>query len=135
MKRLSFHVKSSSKFLFSKDALLIDVDYIFPKSLFKRRNLEKIGIGENKIDIFINDFDFFANLQLLKGILNIEKSNNDFREWLHTAYHDSQARQTYMERDYVNDIDLCFEKFNIFTSERINFQSVESCLETFYLND
>ena len=122
-----FDYKYGSAYTFSTLALLyptldfknkFHVDHIFPKSLFKRANLEKVGVSEDKINIFIEGFDFLANLQLLEGIPNIEKSNKDFKEWRHFTYPDFQARQNFMERNYIPDVDLSFENFDVFINER-----------------
>ncbi len=122
-----FDNRYGSAYTFSTLALLyptldfknkFHVDHLFPKSLFTRKNLEKCGISEEKIDSFLDEFDFLANLQLLEGIPNIEKSNKDFKEWLHATCPDLQARQSYMERNYIPDIDLSFENFDMFIAER-----------------
>lgn len=122
-----FDNRYGSAYTFSTLALLyptldfknkFHVDHIFPKSLFKRNSLEKRGIPEEKIYAFIDEFDFLANLQLLEGIPNIEKSNKDFKEWLHNTYADSQARRNYMKRNCIPDIDFSLENFDVFISER-----------------
>lgn len=122
-----FDYKYGSSYTFSTLALLypaldfknkFHVDHIFPKSLFNRRSLEKHGIAEEKIDSFLNEFDFLANLQLLEGIPNIEKSDKDFKEWFCFTNSDSQSRQSYMERNYIPDVDLSFENFGVFIAER-----------------
>ena len=122
-----FDNRYGSAYTFSTLALLyptldfknkFHVDHIFPKSFFKRRNLEKRGISEDKINVFIDEFNFLANLQLLEGIPNIEKSNKDFKEWLHSTNPDSQARQNFMEKNYIPNVDLSFENFDVFINER-----------------
>ena len=129
-----FDYKYGSAYTFSTLALLyptldfknkFHVDHIFPKSLFKRANLEKVGVSEDKINVFIEDFDFLANLQLLEGIPNIEKSNKDFKEWLHSTYPDSQARQNFMERNYIPEVDLSFENFDVFINERTKLMKMK----------
>ena len=129
-----FDYKYGSAYTFSTLALLyptldfknkFHVDHIFPKSLFKRASLEKIGVGEDKINVFIDEFDFLANLQLLEGIPNIEKSNKDFKEWLHSTYLDYQARQHFMERNYIPDVDLSLENFDIFISGRTKLMKMK----------
>jgi hypothetical protein len=94
------------------------VDHIFPKSLFTKRKLEKNGIPEDKIEIFIDKFNFLANLQLMEGIPNIEKSNKDFKDWLSATYPDPQARYNYTEKNYIPDVDLSLENFDVFITER-----------------
>jgi hypothetical protein len=94
------------------------VDHIFPKSLFTKKNLTKQGISEDKADKFINEFNYLANLQLMEGIPNIEKSNKDFKEWLSATYPDPQARSNYMEKNYIPDVDSGLENFDVFIAER-----------------
>lgn len=93
-------------------------DHIFPKSFFTRRKLQKRGIPENDMEFYMENFDYLANLQLLEGIPNIEKSNKDFKEWLSNTYPDKQARKDYMEKHYIPNIDLSLENFEEFIIER-----------------
>ncbi|HMO81523.1 MAG TPA: DUF262 domain-containing protein [Pyrinomonadaceae bacterium] len=94
------------------------VDHIFPKSLFKRKNLLNRGISEPDADVFMENVDYLANLQLLEGIPNMEKSNKEFKDWLEEAYPDKDARRAYMERNYIPDVDLSLENFGEFFEER-----------------
>jgi hypothetical protein len=122
-----FDNRYGSAYTFSTLALLyptldfrnkFHVDHIFPKSLFTKKKLEKRGISDDKIEIFLDEFDFLANLQLMEGIPNIEKSNKDFKEWLLATYPDPQARFNFMERNYIPDVDLSLENFDVFIAER-----------------
>lgn len=94
------------------------VDHIFPKSLFKRKNLIGKGIAEERADNFIESVDYLANLQLMEGIPNIEKSNKDFKQWLFEKYPNGQSRKEYMEKNYIPEIDLSLENFDVFFEER-----------------
>lgn len=94
------------------------LDHIFPKSLFKRKNLLSKGIAEDKANEFIELVDYLANLQLMEGMPNIEKSNKDFNQWLFEKYPDSQTRKEYMEKNYIPDVDLSLENFDVFFEER-----------------
>lgn len=93
-------------------------DHIFPKSFFTRKRLLKQGIQETSLDVYIENFDFLANLQLLEGLPNIEKSNTDFKEWLFKMYPNKQTREAYMERQFIPDVDLSFTNFEEFLVER-----------------
>jgi hypothetical protein len=86
--------------------------------LFTQKKLEKSGIGDEKIETFLGDFNFLANLQLMEGIPNIEKSNKDFKEWVAATYADPQARYNYMEKNYIPDLDISLENFDLFIAER-----------------
>lgn len=94
------------------------IDHIFPKSSFKRKNLISKGISENKADEFIESVDFLANLQLMDGMPNIEKSNKDFKQWLFEKYPNQQARKEYMEKNYIPEIDFSLENFDAFFEDR-----------------
>lgn len=94
------------------------VDHIFPKSVFKRKNLIGRGIPEEKAEGFIELVDYLANLQLLEGIPNIEKSSKDFKQWLFEKYPNPQARKEYMEKNYIPNVDLSLENFDVFFEER-----------------
>lgn len=94
------------------------IDHIFPRSLFKRKTLLKNGVAESKIDEFIENVDYLANLQLLEGVPNMEKSNKDFQEWMFETFPDSQTRQLYMEKNYIPDVDLSLPNFSEFFEKR-----------------
>lgn len=94
------------------------IDHIFPKSLFNRKTLLKRGLSEDECFEFIQNVNYLANLQLLEGIPNIEKSNKEFKDWLEETYPDSQSRAVYMERNYIPDVDLSLENFMEFFTER-----------------
>jgi uncharacterized protein DUF262 len=93
-------------------------DHIFPKSFFTKKRLQKKGVSESSIDAYMENFDYLANLQLLEGIPNIEKSNKDFKEWLSETYPSKQKRDDYMEKHYIPDVDLSLENFEEFITER-----------------
>jgi uncharacterized protein with ParB-like and HNH nuclease domain len=122
-----FDYKYGSAYTFSTLALLyptldfrnkFHLDHIFPKSGFGRRKLAKRGIQEDKIDAFMQEYDYLANLQLLEGIPNMEKSSKDFKEWLEKQYPTPQARRDYMEKHYIPDVDLSLDNFDNFINER-----------------
>jgi len=94
------------------------IDHIFPKSLFRKKTLLKNGVAENKIDEFIENVDYLANLQLLEGVPNMEKSNKDFQEWLFQTFPNPQARHDYMEKNYIPDVDLSLTNFDDFFEKR-----------------
>lgn len=96
------------------------LDHIYPRSLFKRKNLQKHGLDDEKIDFFTENADYLANLQLLEGIPNIEKSDKDFVGWLFEKYPDEIARRDYMQKHYIPDMNLDLENFEDFIKERTN---------------
>lgn len=95
------------------------VDHIFPKSLFKKSTLIKKGIDESEIDTYLESFNSLANLQLMEGIPNQEKSDKDFKEWLISTYPDEHQRKHYMQMNFIpEDIDLSLNNFEQFMKER-----------------
>jgi uncharacterized protein with ParB-like and HNH nuclease domain len=93
-------------------------DHIFPKHQFTVKKLEKIGIPSNKIDYFIDNYNGIANLQLLDGSGNQEKSGKDFNLWLLEKYPNEIERKAYMERHYIPNVDFNIENFEVFIEKR-----------------
>lgn len=93
-------------------------DHIFPKKLFTKKKLLNAGIADEKIDFYLENYNFIANLQLLEGIPNQEKSGSDFKKWLYDKYPDKQDRKVYMVRHYIPDIDLSLNNFEEFILKR-----------------
>lgn len=94
-------------------------DHMFPKSSFKsRRTLLNLGISEDRINYYLDNYNELANLQLLPGTQNQEKSDKDFNAWLEETYPDDASRKQFMERHYIPDIDFSFSNFEQFIEER-----------------
>lgn len=93
-------------------------DHIFPKKLFTKNRLEKRGIGAGDIEFYLEKHNCLANLQLLEGVPNQEKSGKDFGVWIKERYPNKKDRKAYMERHYIPDIDLTLENFKQFVEER-----------------
>jgi len=93
-------------------------DHIFPKKLFTRKRLEKRGIKSDDIDFYLENYNYLANLQLLEGVPNQEKSGKDFDVWIAEKYPNNKDRKAYMERHYIPNIDLTLENFRQFIEER-----------------
>lgn len=93
-------------------------DHIFPKKLFTRKRLEKRGIKSDDIEFYLENYNYLANLQLLEGIPNQEKSGKDFNVWINDKYPNKKDRRAYMERNYIPDIDLTLENFREFIEKR-----------------
>ncbi len=93
-------------------------DHIFPKKLFTRTKLVKRGISEDKIAFYMDNYNCLANLKLLEGIPNQEKSGKDFIDWIKEKYPNDNDRKAYMEKHYIPDVDLSLENFKQFIEER-----------------
>jgi len=93
-------------------------DHIFPKKLFTAKRLEKRGIADDDIDFYLDNYNYLANIQLLEGVPNQEKSGTDFDVWIKEKYPNKEDRKAYMERNYIPDIDLSLENFKEFIQQR-----------------
>jgi uncharacterized protein with ParB-like and HNH nuclease domain len=93
-------------------------DHIFPKKLFTYKRLEKRGLSESQIEYYLDNFNCLANIQLLEGVPNMEKSSKDFDKWLSGNYLDGNDRKAYMKKHYIPNVDLSFENFQEFIEER-----------------
>ena len=92
------------------------LDHIFPKSLFTRSKLEKRGI-EN-IEFYMDNVNLLANLQLMDGTINEEKSNTEFEVWIDKTFPEESQRKEYMNKNYIPDVDFSFENFEEFLIQR-----------------
>jgi len=93
-------------------------DHIFPKKLFTRIRLARRGITDDEIDFYMDNYNCLANLQLLEGVPNQEKSGKEFVDWMKEKYPDDDDRKAYMEKHFIPDVDLSLENFKQFIEER-----------------
>ena len=94
------------------------VDHIFPKSEFTRPKLRGASIPDDKIDEFIESKDGLANLQLLSGIENTEKSSSMPAAWLKIAFSDPTNRQDYQDLHLLGEVPDSIRKFTFFYEAR-----------------
>ncbi len=94
-------------------------DHIFPRSRFKRAALLKSGVSLEKIEEFKNKVNGLANLQLLPGGPNVEKSAALPSEWLQGPHFTSDAaRQQYMLDNDLLDLPESITNFLEFYENR-----------------
>jgi uncharacterized protein with ParB-like and HNH nuclease domain len=94
-------------------------DHIFPKSFFKKSQLRKKGIPERKQEFYTENCNYIANLQLLEGLPNEEKSNTDFKTWLEQTYRTKKERSEFMKKHFIpENVDLSFDNFEGFFKKR-----------------
>lgn len=93
-------------------------DHIFPKKLFTDRRLAKKCIKDSDIPSYLYNYNRLANLQLLEGVPNMEKSGKEFADWLTETYPKLADRRVYMERNYIPDVELSLENFATFIKKR-----------------
>ena len=95
------------------------VDHIFPRTLLSNEKylIEK-GVPEDKFEKYKEYTDRLANLQLLPGLHNQEKSCKDFNTWLHETYKDERDRKGFKRMHLIPDVDLSITNFIEFFEER-----------------
>jgi len=79
-------------------------DHIFPQSRFTRKRLADAGIPTEQIADFLDCRDRIANLQLLEGTPNEEKSGKMPAEWLREHHNTQEALAAWSERNYVEEV-------------------------------
>ena len=94
------------------------VDHIFPASRFNERQLRNACVPDEKIPLFRRNKDRLANLQLLEGAMNTEKSATMPCEWLTDIYPDAAAKQVYQERHMLGNVPESITEFDTFYDAR-----------------
>ena len=79
-------------------------DHIFPRSRFTERRLLNAGVSEDEVPKFRERRDRIANLQLLEGIINEEKSSKMPAEWLQSHFTSSKAVEEWKLRNYTDNV-------------------------------
>lgn len=101
-------------------------DHIFPKNSFKPSELKKLGINDEVMNRMLDKYNYLANLQMLEGTPNQEKSDKDFKSWLYGQYPDEIERRDYMRKHYIpENIDLSLENFEEFIDRRMQLMIQE----------
>ena len=94
-------------------------DHIHPHSLFKKKNMRKLGFSEEQIESYLGQCNGLANLQLLEATQNIQKNDKSFAEWLQLSHPDSKDKNSYLRQHYIGtDESLAFEDFLKFVTNR-----------------
>ncbi|SHI07472.1 DUF262 domain-containing protein [Clostridium grantii] len=94
------------------------IDHIFAKSGFTKRKLEKRGVPSESIGLYLENYNYIGNLQLLESIPNIEKSNMDFDKWIDETI-PAGAVDEYKTKHYIpKHMNLGIINFQQFLEER-----------------
>ena len=80
------------------------IDHVFPKSRFTTARLRDAGVATEQIEEFLGRYNRLANLQLLDGIVNIEKQSTLPADWLDVHCPDDPSRQAYCDRHLLGDV-------------------------------
>jgi hypothetical protein len=94
------------------------VDHVFPKSRFTDARLRKEGVSREERADWIDQSDRLANLQLLSGQLNVEKSARLPQEWLAEAHRDGDSLRNYLDQHALGDVPASILEFPRFYRER-----------------
>ena len=94
-------------------------DHIHPQSFFKKKALIKAGFDTQEVEMFLEQFNKLPNLQLLEATSNIEKSDQQFEDWLNKNFSSPEARESYLRQNLINSSQsLKFADFLAFSEQR-----------------
>ena len=94
------------------------IDHIFPRARFTEKRLKSACVPNEKIGDLIQRKDGLANLQLLDGPANGEKSAKLPYEWLSQVYSEQTNRQAYENRHLLGVVPKSITKFDAFYDAR-----------------
>ncbi len=94
------------------------LDHVFPAARFTERRLRNDGVPDDKIPGFIERRDALANLQLLQGAMNTEKSAKMPADWLSETFPDVSSRNAYAQDHLLGDVPESIVEFNTFYEAR-----------------
>ena len=93
-------------------------DHIFPRKLFSREKLLAQGIPEDKVQFCLENYNTLANLQLLPGTENQEKSAKLPKVWMDATMNE-QEQESYKKMHFIpRDILLSLDNFKEFIEKR-----------------
>ena len=94
------------------------IDHIFPRSRFTERRLRDACVPDEKIADYVQRRDRLANLQLLEGPKNTEKSAKLPAEWLSEGFLDTSSRLNYKNLHLLGDVPESITQFGVFYKAR-----------------
>ncbi|WP_198413594.1 MULTISPECIES: DUF262 domain-containing protein [unclassified Cryobacterium] len=86
-------------------------DHIYPKSRFTDRKLVDAGVSMELIDDYQSRFNLLPNLQLLSGVVNVEKLDSLPEDWVRRAFPSSDQRRTYLTDNDLDGLSLSLPDF------------------------
>ena len=95
------------------------VDHVFPRSRFTEARLRSAGVSDDEIGRFRSSGNRLANLQLLQGAQNYEKSDRMPADWLDQTYPgDPAGRRQYENLHLLGDVPEKMTGFDAFYEAR-----------------
>ena len=101
------------------------MDHIFPRSMFKEKELKSRGIPEEQWSLWLDHKDDIGNLQLLQGVANQSKQDQDFESWLKGECSTPNDLEVYKELHLIPEVELTFENFPEFLEKRTDLLRTE----------
>jgi len=93
-------------------------DHVFPKSIFKRKQLAVAGLSPEQIDRYIEQVNLLPNLQLLEGPFNVQKSAKMPQEWIKEQFPKKIDRNAYISKHDLGTIPSTLADFGTFFDDR-----------------
>lgn len=93
-------------------------DHIFPRSMFSEKVLGQRNIPREDWHLWLDNVNTLANLQLLQGIPNQEKSDKPPQDWLEATFQKDEERSAYKRNHLIPDMPLVIEDFPKFIEKR-----------------
>ena len=94
------------------------LDHIFPRSMFTEKTMEEKGIPGAEWHRWLDHKDDLGNLQLLQGLVNQNKSDQDFESWLRETHAVPADLQLYCKEHFIPEVELTFENYPVFLEAR-----------------
>ena len=94
------------------------IDHVFPRSRFTERRLRRAGVPDEEIAGYVQSRDRLANLQLLEGSKNTEKSIKMPTAWLAQEFPIASSRQNYRDLHLLGDVPKSISRFDAFYEAR-----------------
>ena len=80
------------------------IDHVFPRAQMTESKLKRYGVPEEDIQTYLDRVNRIANLQLLTGVVNQEKSDKLPLEWMNLHYPDPHSKKEYSDRHDLGDV-------------------------------
>jgi len=94
-------------------------DHIHPQSFFSKPKLRQLGISEQDIELFLNNYNKLPNLQLLEATSNFEKNDQAFDQWLSKYFTVPESYESYLMQNLISPSQsLMFTEFLTFFEQR-----------------
>ena len=103
------------------------IDHIFPQAMFDEKRLQQLGIPAERWPEWLEHKDDLANLQLLQGLVNQEKSDQDFEAWLLNREREPKGLAHYCDMHHIPPVELDFARFPEFLAARRELLRLRLC--------